>query len=144
MDNFELSGWMWDRTVRVEQMFLLAGVDAEAMPDELEEFFDNHDDEELSKVFGVELPAADADEDGDEYRRVAIWEELMSLQMQGLLVQVACPVKEYPSYGGTQYSWGHYHTQWLYVESLGDDFRAKVEAFMKQCEESDRKESAKA
>jgi hypothetical protein len=135
----DLSQFLFDSSVAIDTVILLAG-EHDRTSDAFDDFIDEHTDDELRKILRIDaLPDMGADVDDDERREYVI-EHVREQNMQGLLVQIASPVKDYADDGNSaSYSWGHYHTEWIYTDDLGDGFKAKVTAAVAKFEAADKK-----
>lgn len=117
-----------DLTLRVEQFADLASLlgsgsfSDSRIPDALEDFVDhayrNARDGEDDMAFLCRLFKDHTDENngdhGDDAEELAF--HLARHGLTGVLLQVATPVKEFYRLdsGNCRYSWGHYHTTWVY------------------------------
>ena len=119
MDNFD-----WEQcNARIEHLILVPAAISQgeyALPDVFaEEFCDNlpeRDDAPLYK----QLPPLAQFRDGEEWPGTwMVVEALEMAQCKGFLIQAAQPVvRDFSKDGnGFSYSWGHYHTEWLYAET---------------------------
>lgn len=110
-------------TLRIESFADLASLlgsesfDGSRIPDQLEEFADH-----------AHRKDADGEDDmalicrlfkhhtGDECDAEELAHQLNRHRLSGVLLQVATPVKMFykPDSGNCRFSWGHYHTTWVY------------------------------
>lgn len=109
--------------LRVEQFADLASLvgsgsfDGSRIPDQLEDFDDyayrNARSGEDDMALLCRLFKQHAGEDGDA-EELAF--QLVRHKLTGVLLQVATPVKEFyeSASNNHSYSWGHYHTTWVY------------------------------
>lgn len=108
--------------LRVEQFADLASLigsgsfDGDRIPHQLDDFDDyayrnarsGEDDMALlCRLFAGDVEDRDAEE---------LAFQLTRHRLTGVLLQVATPVKEFykPNSGNCRFSWGHYHTTWVY------------------------------
>jgi hypothetical protein len=100
---------------RVESMIYLAGsLACYSVPGELENFFSNADPDDIKKIF-PDVPDAVA-EVGSSVETFAEW--LRDTGKLGFLVQYATPVMTKTSKDSADFSWGHYYTQWIYMDKI--------------------------
>ena len=107
-----------ESTCRIERVIWLPGatVDADALSPDFEEFVENDMPEDESADLGQQLPEMMTFILSDDTAEP--WEVAEALQCQvGFLVQAATPVLNYYKDGGFTYSWGHYHTAWIYCDT---------------------------
>ena len=112
---------LWDETARVERVIFLAGALAagDAMPDDLDEFFDDEDVETIGKCLGSVPEWIDLDAYGHG-RAESIFEWLHDGGKLGFLVKFATPVMTPTGENSRSFSWGYYSTTWVYAETLDD------------------------
>lgn len=110
---------LYDETTRVEKVIYLAGAMAsgDSFSDDLREFFEEEDEDAIESCFGPIPDGVELDE--PEF----VYEWLVDAQKFGFLVQVATPVMKPLGDGCTQFSWGHYRTEWVYGETLDSAIR---------------------
>lgn len=143
--------------LRVEKFADLASLigsgsfDGTSLPDALEDFddyaFRNARDGEDDMAVLCRLFKSHTDEDGDEFDGASAEELAFQLDrhhLTGVLLQVATPVKEFykPDSGNCRYSWGHYHTTWVYGTTLDKAWK-QATAWAKEQAASDKVRSLK-
>lgn len=110
-----LADRFFQKTARIENMFLLAGVlPCDSFPEALRDFFRAESWDDIKECLG-DIPDDIMDEIEDNENAVAEW--LMNQKKLGYLIQFATPFKKYNGPVAT-YSWGHYYTKWVYGENL--------------------------
>lgn len=109
---------MFDASVRVEKMFWVAGVCAQA-PDDFEEFVEEDLADEADII--AEFPwLAAMLEDGAKAEDILC--EFAFRKLDGLFVQLATPIpRDFIEDGkGYSFSWGYYRTKWFFCRSLDE------------------------
>lgn len=132
----------WTQTdARIEMLILVPAAISqgeEALPEVFSEHFCEGLPTRADAPLYAQLPAlarwADAEETPEAWEIV---EALAIARVNGFLVQAAQPVVRnfYPS--GHSYSWGHYHTEWLYADSA-EAIASVVDAWSKATLAKDR------
>lgn len=111
---------MFDKTVRIENMTLLAGVlcDLESVGEGPEEFLSRMEPEDVKDCFPG-MPSEYVEEFCDgQYEAGLEW--LLNKRKMGFLIQFATPVMEPVTGGGRSFSWGLYRTKCVYADTLED------------------------
>lgn len=109
--------------LRMDAVVVLAGMlnDGDAMADPLRELLEEEDDSTLQDCF-PDMPASLlADRDDEALFRDSFSWWATQEGKRGFAVKFARPVMTFRSVGGSaSFSWGHYHTAWLYGDTLNE------------------------
>lgn len=140
MSEFDWSGC----NARIETLILIPaaiGQGEDCYPDAFkDDFCENLPEREDAPLY-VQLPSLkkfSSGEDWPEPEEVA--EALYFGRATGFLIQAAQPVvTNFYADGSFSYSWGHYHTEWLYA-ATAEDIAPVVEAWSEQTLAEDRAE----
>lgn len=137
--------WCFDKCVRIDWILPVDCCvgDGTSPCDLLEEFFEEHDDDELAEIFGRKfIKSLRAYEDDGSEVGEAFVEALSRWNLSGFLVNVSRPVHE-PSADGSSnsYSWGHLNPRTFFVPDLDDSLTSAIEAW---CAERKKSEAARA
>ena len=130
-----------EATARIERVILIAGAiaDESAFSDDIDDFFDDEDEEDIEKCLGKIPDWVDLDGRGYE-RSESIYEWLTTSGRLGFLVKFATPVMTPTGSNSRSFSWGYYSTTWVYA----DTFEAAIDKGMKWVETRRRAEEKKA
>jgi hypothetical protein len=132
---------MFDATCRIEKLIYIPGaITDEAFPDDFKSEFIEKMPEDKDAALYAALPALKRFALSDEYPdALDIAETLMSTT--GFLMLAATPVMR-PYGGGSacSYSWGYYHTEWLYAK----DEAAIADVIVAWAESKHERDKAKA
>lgn len=109
---------LFDASARIERVIFIAGAlgAGDVMSDDLNEFFDDEDQEDIAKCLGDIPDWVDLDARGYE-RGEYVFEWLRDSKKLGFLVKFATPVME-PMGKSRSFSWGYYNTKWIYADTL--------------------------
>ena len=121
-----------DASARIERVIFIAGAlgAGDVMSDDLNEYFDDEDQEDIAKCLGDIPDWVDLDARGYE-RGEYVVEWLRDSKKLGFLVKFATPVMEPTGKNSRMFSWGYYNTQWIYADTL-DDAVAKGLSWVEQ------------
>lgn len=140
-----------DLTLRVEKTADLASLIGSGsfgcrhLPDPLDDFLnDAYHHKTTSGAVGELFSlfrSNDPEEDGDAEELAY---QLMQRGLLGVILQVATPVKSFyqPEAMDCSYSWGHYHTAWVYGQTYDDAWREAMQ-WAQKCAQEDKVKSLK-
>lgn len=115
---------LWEETVRIERIVLIAGAMTDgAFSDDLNEFLDDEDESTIEECLGRIPDWVDIESHGYS-RNDSVSEWLSDEKKLGFLVKFATPVMEKTGVGSRSFSWGYYSTKWIYAETLDEAFNA--------------------
>lgn len=108
-----------DANARIERSIFLAGALAAmgAFPEDLDDYFDDLEVEDINACFG-EIPEYVDVETRGYARSDGILEWLLNSQKLGFLVQFATPVMTPTGKNSYSFSWGNYYTKWIYADTI--------------------------
>ena len=115
--NEELAENLFNASVRVEQMFWIPGITAQP-PREFEDFLSDEIAGDCAPAVLEALPFLKGmiDEGAEAEDVVA---EMNFRRKIGFIAQVATPRPyDIRKDGSHSFTWGHYHTKWLYADTL--------------------------
>lgn len=107
-----------DASLVADRVIYLAGaLSGDSLPDDLEAFFNDEDDETIEKCLGTIPEWVDVDANGYSLAEsVSSW--LSDENKLGFLVRVTTPVMK-PLKGGIRtYSWSSFYLTWVYAETM--------------------------
>ncbi len=117
-----------EETVRIEALVHIEGMvtDEFSYPDIFTEFCEALPERTDAQIY-QRLPLLARYADGEYPEAEELGECLAMHQVRGFFVQAATPVREYHRDGRSfGYSWGYYHTEWLYARDTRDIERVCV------------------
>lgn len=117
MNHAQICEELFDLSLRFDHLIYLAAAmgDTYSLPEPLENLLDEEEYQRLAELF--DIPELAKVEDGKlDSEQISEW--LVELGRFGFLVQAATPVRRYTSPNCATFSWGYYHTQWFYAETL--------------------------
>ena len=132
----------FDYSIRAEKVIWLA-CQSDRYTDELEDFFQDEEPENLDKICGVKFPRELLEDDSREVGEIMTF--LYDKKKLGILVQVATPIPQVfhkGMDGYTHYGFGMYTTQWMYTETLDESFIQRVMEWKKEYVAKCRKKHA--
>lgn len=120
-----------DDLVRTERMFWVKTLIQNGAPDGIEDFIQSMDRDGFFDHFPF------LTDDGDYPSEESLLEQFCDAGKEGFLIEAARPVMKYGNdKKSATFSWGHYHTCWLYAETAND-----IEAVLdKWAQETDAKD----
>ena len=139
MNNLVVAERFFNETARIEKIIYIAGNDFDSPSDDLRDFIEDIDSEELiERIFGATTDRVlNALRDDDEFS-MELTEWLFRVGKLGLLLKFATPVMTPLKGGGGSFSWGYQQLQWVY----GDTFEEALEKGFEWVEECRVKEKA--
>lgn len=120
MNVKEMMGKLYDEALITDRVIYLAGaLSGDVLPDDLEEFFNDEDDETIEKCLGTIPEWVDVDANGYSLAEsVSSW--LSDENKLGFLVRVTTPVMKPLGGGIRSYSGGSFYLTWVYGETMDD------------------------
>lgn len=109
----------FDNSLRVENMIWLPGAiaDQEALSEAFENFVNDDMPSNVDRPVYAQLPALQQFAGMDDLPEPEDVAEVL-LNTPGFLFQLARPVYRYRDGKMAEFSWGYYHTEWLYAETI--------------------------
>lgn len=143
--NNSIPDQMFEIGVRFEQLIWIPGIIAEPPSDgAFEDFCESLPDKATDPIYEAFPFLLQYLKDGDYPTTDEVGEQFAMDGTVGFLIQLAKPVVTPMGKDGKaiQYSWGNYHTRWVYVASM-DGFVAAAQRYSDEMEASDRAKAAR-
>ena len=115
-----IANTLFDESINVETIIWMSAL-ADTLPSSAKDFFRDESVEDLSEIFGVEIPS---DYDGDEEE---ISTFLMRKKFYGFVVLAYTPVPvDFHEDGFTSHGFGYTTGKWFYTEALDEAFAQRM------------------
>lgn len=132
--------FFFDYSIRFEEVIYLPSC-APEMPRSLVDALEEDELGIVTKLLGIPATVYESGECLGYGEKDEILSILARKKRTGFLVKAATPVRKFHEDVGASFSWGHYHTRWLYLDSL--DSEEAAEALMKWRTETEKLDGKK-